>query len=114
MNLNEMMEKYAYTLARVGLNVQKGQPVLAEACVEGAYFTPIFAKACYELGASNVIIHYLDQRNMKVAANYRDLNDIRKVENWEEAQNQKYLDEGACYVRLEGVNLALMQDVPED
>ena len=28
MNLEEMKRKYAYTLARVGLNVQKGQIVL--------------------------------------------------------------------------------------
>ncbi|MBR3364102.1 MAG: aminopeptidase [Solobacterium sp.] len=113
MNMKEMQRKYAYTLARVGLNVQKGQPVLVEACVEGAYFTPIFAEECYKLGASNVIIHYLDEANLKVAAQYRSDEDVRRVEDWEVMQNQKYLDEGACFVRLEGVNPALMADVPE-
>ena len=113
MNLAEMKQKYAYTLARVGLNVQKGQPVLVEATIEGADFTPIFAEECYKLGASNVIVHYLDEPNMKVAAKYRSDADIRKVEEWEELQNQKYLDEGACFVRLEGVNPKLMEDVPE-
>lgn len=114
MNLEEMKRKYAYTLARVGLNVQKGQPVLVEACVEGAAFTPVFAEECYKLGASNVIVHYLDEANMKVAAKYRSAEDVKAVEDWEVLQNQKYLDEGACYVRLEGVNPALMADVPED
>lgn len=113
MNMKEMQRKYAYTLARVGLNVQKGQPVLVEACVEGAYFTPVFAEECYKLGASNVIVHYLDEANLKVAAKYRSDVDVRKVEDWEVLQNQKYLDEGACFVRLEGVNPALMADVPE-
>ena len=108
-----MKRKYAYTLAKVGLNVQKGQPVLVEATVEGADFTPVFAEECYKLGASNVIVHYLDVANMKVAAKYRSDADIRKVEDWEELQCQKYLDEGACYVRLEGVNPKLMEDVPE-
>ena len=51
MDLQTMQRKYAYTLARVGLNVQKGQPVLVEAAIEGAYFTPIFAEECYKLGA---------------------------------------------------------------
>ena len=114
MNLEQMKQKYAYTLARVGLNVQKGQPVLVEAAIEGASFTPIFAEECYKLGASNVIVHYLDEPNMKVAAKYRSAEDVRKVEDWEELQCQKYLDQGACYVRLEGVNPALMEDVPED
>lgn len=113
MNLESMKRKYAYTLARVGLNVQPGQPVLVEATIEGADFTPIFAEECYKLGASNVIVHYLDEPNMKIAAKYRSDADVRKVEDWEERQNQKYLDEGACYVRLEGVNPKLMEDVPE-
>lgn len=114
MNLEAMKQKYAYTLARVGLNVQKGQPVLVEAAIEGADFTPIFAEECYKLGASNVIVHYLDEPNMRIAAKYRAEADVRRVEEWEELQNQKYLDEGACYVRLEGVNPALMADVPEN
>lgn len=113
MNLEQMKQKYAYTLARVGLNVQPGQPVLVEAAIEGADFTPIFAEECYKLGASNVIVHYLDEPNMKIAAKYRSAEDVRKVEDWEELQCQKYLDQGACYVRLEGVNPALMADVPE-
>ena len=50
MNLAEMKRKYAYTLAKVGLNVQKGQPVLVEATIKGAEFTPIFAEECYKLG----------------------------------------------------------------
>ncbi len=114
MNLNEMQRKYAYTLAKVGLNVQKGQPVLVEANIEGAYFTPVFAEECYKLGASNVIVHYLDEPNMKIAAKYRSEEDVKKVEDWEELQCQKYLDEGACYVRLESVNPLLMADVPEN
>ena len=30
MEMKQMMEKYAYTLAKVGLNVQRGQTVLVE------------------------------------------------------------------------------------
>ena len=114
MNLEEMKRKYAYTLARVGLNVQKGQTVLVEAAIEGSAFTPVFCEECYKLGASNVVVHYLDQANLKVASLYRSKEDVEKVEDWEVLQNQKYLDEGACYVRLEGVNPKLMEDLPEE
>ncbi len=114
MDLEKMKRRYAYTLARVGLNVQKGQTVLVEAAVEGADFTPVFAEECYKLGAGNVVIHYLDNANLKVAAKYRSVEDVRRVEPWEELQCQQYLDEGACYIRLEGVDPALMEGVPED
>ena len=108
-----MKRKYAYTLARVGLNVQKGQTVLVEAAIEGWQFTSIFAEECYKLGAGNVVVHYLDLPNMKVAAQYRSDEDVRHVEDWEYAMHQGYLDNGACYVRLEDVNPKLMEGVSE-
>ena len=113
MNLEEMKRKYAYTLAKVGLNVQKGQTVLVEANVAGAAFVPVFAEECYKLGAANVVVHYLDLATMKVAAQYRPDEDIRKVENWEKEMHQQYLDEGACYVRLESEDPKLMEDISE-
>ena len=85
MNLEEMKQKYAYTLARVGLNVQKGQIVLVEAAIEGYEFTSIFAKECYKLGASNVIINYLDDYNLKVRAQYVDEKEVSKVDEVERA-----------------------------
>lgn len=113
MDLEKMKRKYAYTLARVGLNVQKGQTVLVEAAIEGWQFTSIFAEECYKLGAGNVVVHYLDLPNMKVAAQYRSDEEVRRVEDWEYAMHQGYLDNGACYVRLEGVNPKLMEGVSE-
>lgn len=113
MDLNKMIRKYAYTLARVGLNVQKGQPVLVEAAIEGYEFTSIFAEECYKLGASNVVISYLDQKNLKVAAKYRDDEEFKLADPLEKMIYEKYLEEGACYCRLEGVNPKEMEDVEE-
>lgn len=113
MDLEMMKRKYAYTLARVGLNVQKGQTVLVEAAIEGYEFTSIFAEECYKLGAGNVVVHYLDLPNLKVASKYRKDEDVRKVEEWERLMHEPYLEDGACYVRLEGVNPKLMEDLPE-
>ena len=113
MEMKQMMEKYAYTLAKVGLNVQKGQTVLVEAALDGAYFVPVFAEACYQIGAGNVVVHYLDEAMLKVSAMHRPLSEVEKIEEWEVLSNQKYLDEGACYVRLEGVNPKRMEDLDE-
>ena len=78
MDLEKMKQKYAYTLAKVGLNVQPGQPVLVEAAVEGCDFVPYFKEACYKLGASNVIVHYLDIASMKTDALYRTDEQVRE------------------------------------
>ncbi|MGN1344945.1 MAG: aminopeptidase [Traorella sp.] len=114
MSLLEKKHQYAYLLAKAGLNVQKGQTVLVEACVEGYEFASIFAEECYKIGAGNVVIHYLDMANLKIASQYRDLEEIKKVNDWEVMQCQPYLDDGACYVRLEGVDPSLMEDVSEE
>lgn len=112
--LNEkMIRKYARMLATVGINVQKGQKVLVEACIEGYAFANIFAKECYEVGASEVIINYLDLPFLKTKAQYQNDEDVRKIENWEIERYQKALDEGACTIRLEGVNPKLMEDATE-
>ena len=90
MDMKQMMDRYAFTLARVGLKVQKGQTVLVEAALDGAYFVPVFAKACYEAGAGNVVVHYLDEAMLKVSAMHRPLSEVEKIEEWEVLSNQKY------------------------
>ena len=112
--MNEkMIRKYARMLATVGINVQKGQKVLVEACIEGHAFANVFAQECYEVGASEVIINYLDLPYLKTKATYQSEEDVRKIENWEIERYQKALDEGACTIRLEGVNPKLMEDASE-
>lgn len=113
--LNEkMIQKYAKMLATVGINVQKNQKVLVEACIEGYEFANVFAKECYEAGASEVIINYLDLAYLKTKAKYQSDEDVRKIEDWEVERYQKALDEGACTIRLEGVNPKLMEDATEE
>ena len=113
MNLEQKQQKYAYTLARVGLNVQPGQPVLVEAAVEGYAFVPVFKEACYRLGASNVVVHYLDTASLKTDALYRSDADVRAVADWEALGATAYLDQGACFIRLESVNPAAMDGATE-
>ena len=114
MTLLEMKHKYAYTLAKVGINVQPGQTVLVEAALEGYEFVPIFAEECYKLGAGNVIVNYLDQATMKVRASYVSTDAMASVDQADYNFYNSYLDSGACFVRLESVNPRLMESMPED
>lgn len=114
MIMNEkMIRRYARMLATVGINVQKGQKVLVEACIEGYAFANIFAQECYECGASEVLINYIDLPFLKTKAQYQKDEDVRKIQDWEVERYQKILDEGACTIRLEGVNPKLMEDASE-
>ena len=56
MDLNTQLKKYAQLIAKVGLNVQEGQPVLVRASTETREFVAKVVEACYELGAKRVSV----------------------------------------------------------
>ncbi|MBR2802952.1 MAG: aminopeptidase [Erysipelotrichaceae bacterium] len=109
----EMKRKYAYTLARVGLNVQPQQKVVVEATIEGHDFVPLFAEECYKLGASEVIVNYLDLALLKTEAHYCPAEQVKAIAPWQKDMYESYLNEGACFIRLEGVNTKLMDSATE-
>lgn len=110
----ELIRKYASMLARVGLNIQKGQKVLVEACIEGYEFANIFAKEAYEAGAGEVIVNYLDQGLLKTKAKYLDGRKVAEIKPYEYEMYESNLKEGACTIRLEGVNPLQMEDASEE
>ncbi|MBQ7889774.1 MAG: aminopeptidase [Erysipelotrichaceae bacterium] len=112
--MNEkMIRKYAKMLATVGINVQPNQKVLVEACVEGYAFANVFAQECYKAGAGEVIINYLDQGFLKTKAQYQSADEVKMIKPWQYEMIQSALDEGACWIRLEGVNPKQMEEATE-
>jgi len=110
---DKLMHKYAYTLAHVGLNIQPGQKVLVEAMLDGHYFVPVFAEECYKAGAGQVIVNYLDLGLLKTRAKYESAESVMNIMDWQRESYETYLNEGACVIRLEGVNTKLMDDATE-
>lgn len=55
-----LKEKYADLIVRSGLNVQKDQIVVIRASVEMNEFVRLVAKACFEVGAKDVVVRYSD------------------------------------------------------
>ena len=73
MDLNTQLKKYAQLIAKVGLNVQEGQPVLVRASTETREFVAKVVEACYELGAKRVSVEWRDQELTKLHLNYQHL-----------------------------------------
>ena len=106
MTLDERLDKYAYLLAKVGLNVQKNQPVFIRASVEIKDFTLKVVKACYELGAKKVEVEWRDQTITKLDLTYCSEETLGKVSPWFTARYDEAVEEGAAY-------LALVSDDPD-
>ena len=77
------LRNYARLLARVGLNVQKGQDVIIRADLDQPEFIKMAVEECYKAGAHNVTVDWSYQPLAKVNVKYRSLKTMSTLENWE-------------------------------
>ena len=69
-----ILKNYAKLIARVGVNVQKGQDVNITANVNDEYFVKYVVEECYKAGARKVTIDWVSDISDKLAYKYRMLN----------------------------------------
>ena len=113
--INEkLVKKYAYTLAKLGMNVQPGQDVMIEASIENHSFAKLLAEECYKLGAKKVNIVYLDLELAKIESKYLSPEEIEDVKDWEKDQYNTILTPNCCTIRLESENPELLKDVDDE
>ena len=110
----DMKRKYAKMLVTVGMNVQKGQPVLIEAAQEAWEFANLVAEEAYAVGASDVQIRYLDLHKLKLDALNKPIEEVSQYEPWEGEAYEAIMNKKACTLRLESEYPDLLRDLPDD
>ncbi len=65
-DFDKMLDEYAKLSVEVGINLQKGQPLVVSSPVEGAEFVRLVAKHAYELGAKEVHVNWNDDALAKM------------------------------------------------
>ena len=108
-----LIDKYAYLLVRVGLDVQPGQKVIIECPVEAHDFARTITKIAYQEQAGEVVVHYTDAVLNKTNALNRSYEEMAKVEEWEQLSLSHYLEQGACSLLLRSNNPHLMDDLDD-
>ena len=79
-----VLKNYAKLLARVGLNVQKGQEVIITAELDQPEFVAMAAEECYRAGASRVRVEWTHQPLSKLSALYCSEETLSEVLPWQE------------------------------
>ncbi len=77
------LKKYAALIARVGVNIQKGQRVVIQAELDQPEFVHILTEECYKAGAQKVEVEWSYQPLTKTHVRYRTLKTLSTVEDWE-------------------------------
>lgn len=115
--IKSIMKKYASLIARVGANVQKGQPVVIYADVTQGEFVSYVAEECYKAGASRVDFEWSYQPITKMTYKYRTLKSLSTVPAWKEEKLKLMVEEVPCRIHIEsedpdglrGINREKMQ-----
>lgn len=102
MTLDKKLDNYAKLLVKVGLNVQKGQPVLIRATTDSRDFVVKVVKASYELGASKVEVEWRDQELTKLGLHYQSEETLSTVGQWYIDRYQESVEKGTAYLSIIG------------
>ena len=62
----QLLQKYADFIVKVGVNVQPGQAFLIRCSVDMAFFAHCCAKAGYAAGARDVVVRYEDEKLARI------------------------------------------------
>ena len=87
-----VLRKYARLIARVGANIQKGQEAIIYCDLDQPKFVELLVDECYKAGAKKVKVEFDYQPLQKLHVRHRSVTTMAKVEEWELARMQYYVD----------------------
>ena len=108
------LKKYAKLIAKVGLNVKKGQSVFIAADLDQPEFVTMVVEECYALGAEEVYVEWSHQPVEKLSSNYRTLESLSTMKPWALAKWQYKAEKYACRLFIESSNPDGMKGVDQE
>ena len=95
------LQKYAKLLARVGLNIKKGQTVFVAAELDQPEFVTMVVEECYKAGASEVHVEWSHQPASKLSSQYRTLESLSQMLPWIKAKWEYKAKNFSCRLWIE-------------
>jgi len=95
-----VLRSYARLIARVGVNIQKGQDVIISCELDQPKFVELLVDECYKAGARKVKVEFSYQPLAKLHYRHCSVTTLSKVEEWEKARLQHYADTLPCQIHL--------------
>ncbi len=108
------LQKYAKLLAKVGLNIKKGQTVFIAAALDQPEFVTMVVEECYKAGASEVHVEWSHQPVEKLSANYRSLESLSEMSPWVKAKWEFKAKNYSCRLWIESEDPDGMNGVDQE
>lgn len=110
----KMLWQYARLVVEVGINVQKGQPIMVNCPVDCAPFGRMLATAAYDAGAKDVIINWRDDYCMRERGLKADGSVFDAVYPWEALKLNSLAKEGVGVISVSASDPENMKGVDPD
>lgn len=94
------LRKYARLLIRMGLNLEKGQPLLVHAPVECADFARLCAEEAFEAGAGDVTVNWGDDRLSRLRYLQAPDTAFEQFPEWKRMLYMDHLERGAAVLSI--------------
>ncbi|MBR3459595.1 MAG: aminopeptidase [Clostridia bacterium] len=101
---SKMLWQYARLVVEVGINVQKGQPIMINCPVESAQFGRMLTTAAFDAGAKDVHINWRDDYCTRQHWLYADDSVFDAVYPWEAMKRNELAKEGVGTISIAASN----------
>ena len=109
--LKEGKIKYAKLIIGLGVNIQKGQPLVIKAPIEGADFTRLLAEEAYRKGASEVHVNWYDDKLTRMKYDHAPLEVFEEYPKWKADSEKYYAEMGCAFISISANDPELLQGV---
>lgn len=110
-NFNALLDKYANLCVKVGINIQKDQPLVITAPVEGAEFVRLLAKHAYEAGAKEVHVNWNDDELTRMKFEYAPMEVFENFPKWYADGMEDYAEKGAGFISISARDPYLLKGI---
>lgn len=108
---SEILKKYAKLSLSIGVNIQPKQILVIKSPIECFKFTRILVEEAYEMGASEVVVHWHDEECTKFNYQYSPIEVLENYPEWMRDSMLYYARKGAAILSISASNPDLMKNI---
>ncbi|WP_342599014.1 aminopeptidase [Psychrobacillus sp. FSL H8-0483] len=114
MDFQQKLEEYAELIVKVGLNIQKNQPLLINTTTDTIDFTRLIVKKAYEAGAKRVDVNYTDEVNARLFYDLAPDEAFHEFPKWSAVQRDELIENKGALLWIDADNPDLLEGVAID
>ncbi|WP_422486972.1 aminopeptidase [Gudongella sp. DL1XJH-153] len=110
-SIEERKRDYARLIINFGVNIQKGEPLVVKAPIEGADFVRMLAEEAYLSGSSDVHINWSDDTLTRLKYDNAPMEVFEEYPKWKADSEKYYAEKGAAFISISANDPQLLQGV---